>query len=208
MIPKIAHIVWLGGPMPNRETEFLNTTTKILDGYIINLWGNENIDSLITGHPIESFVRRAIENRKYAFASDAIKLIALQRFGGWSMDSDNAVYKSLSPYECHSWVTGFEMYNSRYAPFTAIWGSHSDHPFTDLLINKYKENTYEWLTSIPNTRWISQILINMGIKNDNTLQTTSEYEVTIYPSSVFCGPWEEQNTVAMHHFTGSWLHKS
>lgn len=205
MIPKTAHIVWLGAPMPPRETEFLEKTRSTLKDYTVNLWGNDNTNDLISGHPIESFIRRAINERKFAFASDAIKLVALQTYGGWSLDSDNVVYKSLEPFEHHSWVTGFEVYSSRYAPFTAVWGAEANHVFTNLLINKYRDNTYDWLVSMPNTRWVSQILVRLGIQNNNTIQTTSEHDVTIYPSSVFCGPWDDEQTVAMHHFTGSWL---
>lgn len=203
MIPKIIHVVWIGGEMPEKELSFSKNNKKILSDYIFNLWGNENIESLIKEHRISEFVKFAIKNKKYAFASDAIKLIALEKYGGWSLDSDNEVIKPFDDFLEYSWVTGFEKYK-KFSPFTAVWGAEKEHLFTKFLIDQYELNTYEFLTTVPNTTWICKILKNKGITNNNRHQKLQEFNLDIFPNDIFCGPKTEK-TYALHHFKGSWL---
>jgi mannosyltransferase OCH1-like enzyme len=204
MIPKKLHIVWLGDEMPEKEKNFLQNNKKVLDGYEINLWGNDTVHSLIANHPIENFVHRAIEIKKYAFASDAIKLIALDKHGGWSIDSDNEILQTFDSFLEHSWVSGFEKYK-HYSPITAIWGAIPNHKFTKLLIQQYLDRDFEYLIWKPNTKWITEILLSYGARNDNTQQRIEELDIDLYPDYVFCGPHIEGKTYALHHFKGSWL---
>lgn len=191
--------------MRDREKDFLEVTKKTLPDYHINTWDDSNISEIIEDHPTKDFVYRSIKEKKYAFASDVIKLVSSEKFGGWSIDSDNVIYRPLECYRNHSWVSGFENYNNRFAPITAIWGSVPGHEFTKILLNKYLTDPFEYIVSIPNTKWISQILFGFGIINNNTYQVVNEFDLHIYPSTIFCGPWDESVTVSMHHFSGSWL---
>lgn len=204
MIPKKVHVVWLGGPMPDRETHFLENNKKVLHDYELTLWGNDNYKDLLVKHPAENFVRRAIDLKKYAFASDVIKLVALEKFGGWSIDADNEVLKSFDDFLHLSFVSGFEKYKN-YSPITAVWGAVPNHKFTKLLLQQYSERDFEYLTWKPNTKWITEILISQGAVNNNSFQVVSSLDVTLYPNYVFCGPKTENQTYALHHFNGSWL---
>jgi mannosyltransferase OCH1-like enzyme len=203
MIPRNIHIVWLGNAMPEREKSFFENNKKILFNYNVNLWGNDNFNELIKNHPVEEFVLKAIGIKKYAFASDAIKLIALEKYGGWSLDADNEVLKSFDDFLDFSFVTGFEKYK-RYSPITAVWGAVPNHKFTKILLNEYLERDFEYLTWKPNTKWITEILLNYGVRNDNTRQRLEQIDVDLFPDYIFCGPKTEE-TYSLHHFNGSWL---
>lgn len=205
MIPKIFHVVWLGNPMPPRELSFLNNNKQILSDYKSYCWTDETLDKLLSGEPYELFVKKAIANRKFAFAADAIKLAALDKFGGWSLDADNEILQPLEKFEHHNWVSGFEKYKTTQAPITALWGSVPEHNFTKRLLKAYRLENYDLITSIPNTRWISDVLIHFGAVNNNQQQRIENLDVDLYPSEVFCGPFVKGLTCAMHHFNGSWL---
>ena len=204
MIPKRYHVVWIGGELPEREFNFFEKAKSIVGGDNITMWGNDNVNELIKDHYVESFVKRAISERKFAFASDAIKLIALEKFGGWALDSDVEIYNSLACFSDLNWVSGFELWGGNYMPITAVWGSDVGHTFTKMILDKYKEYDYNFIISNPNTRWISNILFEHGIHNNNQKQYCEKIDVTIFPSEVFCGPKIEGISHSYHHFTCSY----
>jgi mannosyltransferase OCH1-like enzyme len=205
MIPKKIHTVWVGGPMPEKEKKFLKNNKLILADYEINLWGNDNYKSLIINHPAEFFVTHALEHKRYAFASDVIKLIALEKFGGWSMDADNEVIQSFDGFLHLNFVSGFEKYKNKWAPITAVWGSIPNHKFVGLLLEQYTKRSLEYMIETPNTKWISEILVSSGAINNNLQQYIPSLDVNLYPDYTFCGPNVVGQTYALHHFNGSWL---
>jgi len=206
MIPKICNVVWLGAAMPNREKAFLENNKVILNDYTFNVWDNTSALELISSHPVENFVKKAIQDKKWAFAADAIKLIALEKYGGWSIDADNEILKSFNDFLHLNWVSGFEIYHRRLKPITAVWGATPNHSFTQQLLLTYLKEDYSYLTTKANTKWISRILFSNGIQCDNTKQYCKNLDVTIFPANIFCGPTiDNQPTYALHHFNGSWL---
>ena len=204
-IPKIVHVVWLGSDMPDREKQFLDNNLKILNDYKFYLWDNNTYKDLIFDQTLLEFINYAIENKKYAFASDVIKLVALLKFGGWSLDADNEIKQSLDKFLNYSWVSGFECYKGNFNPITAAWGAIPEHKFTNQLLEYYKNNSFKSIISKPNTRWISRIMFDNGIINNNEKQRSELLDIDIFPDYVFCGPEKFNETYILHHFKGSWL---
>lgn len=211
MIPTILHTVWVGeNPIPSIESEFIENNKKILSEYTFKLWKNENIHELITGSELEPFINYALTNKKYAHASDAIKILALKKFGGWAIDADNKILLKLDEFQHHNWVSGFELYkNSGKVPITAAWGAIPNHKFTQRIINYYLNNTHEHLVRITNASFISKILINEGkIINNNQKQYSQDFDVTIYPHWTFCTPKNNEKSYIIHNFSASWQKKT
>lgn len=207
MIPKIIHTVWVGPTaMPDKERTLFEKNQSILQDYTFKLWNNETIaDILPKNKIIEDFVSYATAQKKWAFISDLVKVIALVKFGGWALDADNEIVAPLSPFERMHWVSGFELWNKKYAPITAVWGAIPYHRFSLWMLNYYLTETPEHILSMPNTRWISQAFLDAGIRIDNTRQYLEAFDVEIFPSQVFCGPPVSGQTVALHHFSASWV---
>lgn len=110
MIPKIIHYCWLSGdPFPDAIQVCLDTWKEYLSGYEIWLWDAKRFDVNST-----IWTKQAFEARKYAFASDYIRLYALYHYGGIYLDSDVFVYKNFDdlldlPYFVgHDQIKGFE----------------------------------------------------------------------------------------------------
>ena len=104
MIKKI-HYVWLGGGKLSKNIQFcLDSWKKVMPDWEIIRWDENNFDT-----QKYTFVREALEKKKFAFAADLIRLIALRDVGGVYMDTDVQVIKDYSPYLTHSFCSSIEI---------------------------------------------------------------------------------------------------
>lgn len=106
MIKKI-HYVWLGGNYPPPSVKYcVNTWRKFCPDYEIVEWSEKNFD-------IDSFVwvREAVANKKYAFASDFIRLYVLEKYGGIYVDTDVECMKPVEGILDADFVCGIENFH-------------------------------------------------------------------------------------------------
>lgn len=206
MIPKIAHVVWVGGnPMPEKEAYCLARNREVLSDYQVHLWTDDNVGELVPDiEPLRNFLEYARQERKWAFFSDLIKVLALVRIGGWSVDADNEFFVPPDRFARMHWVSGFENWHGRISPITAVMGAVPHHRFSKTLLGVYSSNSPEEITSMPNTAWISNLLVQAGAVNNNERQYVEQYDVQLFPDHVFSGPEKTSETVAHHHFSASW----
>lgn len=142
MIPKIIHYSWLSGEeMPELYKNCIETWKKYLPDYEIKIWDGNNEE--IINIP---FVKRCIERRNWAFASDYIRAYALYNYGGIYMDADVEVYKSFNNLLNFEYVCGLEWFRKKRNAFeygfeTAILMFEKQHPiikeWLDLYNNYY-----------------------------------------------------------------------
>ncbi|PAU70556.1 glycosyltransferase family 32 protein [Vreelandella alkaliphila] len=103
MIPKKIHFCWFGGnPMGTLYKECIATWKEKMPDFEIIEWNESNIDKNIP------FVRYCLENKKWAFLSDYIRMYALNEQGGIYLDVDMEVVKSLDPLLNHPFFIGYE----------------------------------------------------------------------------------------------------
>ena len=102
MIPKIVHYVWLGRKeLTPLGKKCLTSWQKFLPGWEIHKWTEDN-------SPLEHpFVARMLRERKYAFASDYIRLHALAKHGGLYLDTDMELVGDVGPLLNHLCVLDF-----------------------------------------------------------------------------------------------------
>lgn len=207
MIPRLAHVFWVGGaPMPKKEAQCLERNAEVFGGYELVLWGDEDLPMLCASQPeIARFMDHAREHRKWAFMADAMKMLVLARFGGWAFDADNEFLQPPDAYARLHWVSGFENWRGLHSPITAVMGAVPGHAFTHALLAVYARSAPERMCGVPNTRWISDTLYQHGMNRDNRRQYVEALDVEIFPDHVFCGPRIDGQTVALHHFSGSWV---
>ena len=58
------------------------------------------------------YAKEALENRKFAFVTDVVRLYALYTEGGVYMDTDVEVLKTFNPFLHHQMFSGFETNNN------------------------------------------------------------------------------------------------
>lgn len=206
MIPRMAHVIWVGGaPMPEKEAACLERNRQVLSHYDLLLWGDDDVAQLTDGLPeVARFIDFARMHRKWAFIADAMKMLILTRVGGWVLDADNEFLQPPDAFGRFHWVSGFENWNGLQSPITAVMGAVPDHRFSKLLLSAYARSPANELCSVPNTRWISNVLYNHGMNRDNRRQYVEPLDVEIFPDHVFCGPRRDGQSVALHHFSASW----
>lgn len=95
MIPKTIHCVWLSGDeKPAQYKMCIDSWKQVMPDYNIREWSLKNLPNSILNH---QFVHQAINSRKWAYATDVIRLWLLKNYGGIYLDMDVYVYK---PFDC------------------------------------------------------------------------------------------------------------
>lgn len=91
MIPKQIHYTWFSNdPFPENIHKCIESWHKIMPEYQFVLWDSQRIQGL---HSI--WLDECLEQKKWAFASDFVRLYAIYHYGGIYLDTDCYVYKSF-----------------------------------------------------------------------------------------------------------------
>ncbi len=118
MIPKIIHYCWLSGQeYPQDVKNNIASWKAILPDYEFMLWDWERSETLKC-----VWIQQALENKKYAFAADFIRLYAVYTYGGIYLDSDVEVLKSFDDLLNLPYFIGAE-YNINKRIEAAVFGS-------------------------------------------------------------------------------------
>jgi hypothetical protein len=105
MIPKKLHYVWVGGPLPQEVTRYLDSWQRFSPDYELIHWGEHNIDPSLG----DGFIERALRERKWAKVADAVRLWAVQEHGGIYFDTDVEVIRPLDSLLTHRCFFGFQL---------------------------------------------------------------------------------------------------
>lgn len=213
MIPKTIHYCWISGePYPPKIDNCIKSWKRNLSNYEFVRWDKQRIAGLKN-----VWLKQALENKKYAFAADFIRIYALCNFGGIYLDADVEVVSSLDPFLKHKMFIGLD-YNNYFEP--AIFGSTVDHPFLQNLLGYYENRPFIKADGKFDMRPLPVIFGELAhrkyhFKESNKFQYLADDEVAIYPFDFF-SPKSEHfdrikttgNTVSIHHFEGSWVDKN
>jgi hypothetical protein len=217
MIPKIIHYCWLSGQeYPPDVKNNLASWKKILPDYEFILWDakrSEVIKCLWT--------QEALENKKYAFASDLIRLYAVYTYGGIYLDCDVEVLKPFNNLLHLSYFIGRE---KSMAIEAAIFGSEKNAQWISNIMEHYesrpfiKENGRFDMLLLPSImRSRIALMRDIKIMDTHNLQEVSHLQKNeglfyLFPHHYFSPKDIEtgkisvtKNTYTIHHFSSSWL---
>lgn len=209
MIPKLIHYCWYGKGKLNEQTlKCIESWKRYCPEYKFVCWNEENTD-----FNMNQYLREAYEAKKYAFVSDYMRLYALDKYGGFYMDTDVELLKPLDPFcECSAF-TGVQEEN---VCVTGIMGAELDNEWIDCLIHYYDnehflndDGTYN---TTPNTVFITEYTRKKyGWKYSQDVFEIKN-KLTIYPFEILCCKdyetgyiYRTNESVAVHHFNGSWV---
>lgn len=149
MIPKILHCVWLSGEeKPILYANCLKSWQEKMPDYEIKEWSLDKLPKAVVEHP---FVKGALESRKWAYATDYIRLWLLRNFGGIYMDLDVMVFKSFDPFMNHRFFSSIEFESEAFKKSVtkkeiigvgidaAIMGAEKGHPFIAEVLHYYDD---------------------------------------------------------------------
>jgi mannosyltransferase OCH1-like enzyme len=198
------HYVWLGKGEKSPKIKYcIESWKKLYPDAEIKEWNEDNYD--INSN---AYVKKAYEDKKYAFASDYIRFDILYRFGGVYLDTDVELIKDITPLLGTSFM-GFER-DEEVAPGLIMYAAKTGEPLIKELLDFYQsirvEDISYALTIVDIT---TEILKKHGLKPNNTLQNVAGF--TIYPTEYFNpkgGDYGKEiitkNTYSIHHYLASW----
>ena len=211
MIPKIIHYCWFGdSPMPNDQKKFVEGWHKLLPEYEFKLWNESNFDINIV-----PFTQQVAKAKKWGFIVDYIRAYAIYNYGGIYIDTDVELLKSLDDLlTSNICFSGFEneSLGKYYIAPGLIFAGEKKSVIAKKLMDYYSDYNFIGkdgkLSMLTSPLIISNILLEHGLKLDNTYQELGEF--TAYPNDYFC-PMDKdkkihitQNTYSIHYYAASW----
>jgi hypothetical protein len=229
-IPKTIHYCWLSGEkMPKGIIKCMNSWKKILPEYKLVLWDTNKFD--INSLP---YVKEACQARKWAFASDYIRLYALYTEGGIYFDTDVFVKKSFDAFLENGFFTGVEYHEDdakrgahllnedgtlkggdEFFTYSiqiqaAIMGGVKGHPFLRSCLDWYAGKHFildggAYADKLISPYIYARVAAKYGFRYKNELQKL-ESGITVYPNAVFAGNLTQsgKDTYAVHCCRGDW----
>lgn len=209
MIPKKIHYCWFGnGKMPLREQRCIASWKKFMPDFELVLWNETSFDV----HAVP-FTKEAYELKKYAFVSDYVRLFALVNQGGVYLDTDVEIIK---PFHEFIKYQAFGSFETPSVVQTGVIGSEPNGMLVNKMFSYYQGKKFISadgnMNQTPNTKILTDILLDEGLVLNNTHQSLPSFE--LFPTDFFC-PINQatqeiivtKNTYCIHYLSGSWLPK-
>lgn len=213
MIPKKIHYCWLSeDPIPAKLQVCINSWKHYLPDYEIVKWDLKKF-------PLENsiWVKQAFEKKKYAFATDYIRLYALVTEGGVYLDSDVEVLKSFDDLLHLPYFICKE--NSPQGIEAAVIGAEQGCAWLKKCLSYYKDRFFINDNGKMEMQVLPAVLLSI-LKKNYTLQSISQisefdfsqHKVCYFPYDYF-SPKNyvtkkmqiTKNTYSIHHFAGTWI---
>lgn len=207
-IPKVIHYCWFSGKtMPDYLNKCIESWHEQCPDYEIVRWDENNYNV-----NCNNYVKQAYEEKKWAFVADYARLDILYNEGGFYIDTDVQLLKSLNPLRKQGAFCGVEKWGNINTGGCCGSIKHNDmiKKMMDFRKNVIFKNEDGTLNLETNGFYETMPFINSGMKVDNSLQRING--MTIFPSDFF-HPYDymsgqtviTENTFAIHHFNGGWL---
>jgi len=211
MIPKIIHYVYITDKIPDKIQGYIDTWKKTNSDYEIIRWNRENFDV----NSVE-WVKQAVEAKKWAFATDYIRLWALYNYGGIYLDADVECLKSFDDILHLPYFLGRE--HSKGVIEMAVLGAASKCELVKECLDYYKDKNFILPSGKFSMEPIPHIMLRIlgkkyglkRIKNVREFDKNSK-EIQILPTEFFSPkPWDSEkftateNTYTVHYFEKSW----
>lgn len=209
MIPKIIHYCWYGH---NKKSKLIrkciNSWKEYFPDYKIIEWNESNSDI-----SINSYVKKAYEEKKWAFVSDYMRMYVLYKYGGIYFDTDVEVLKKFPQSVLNnSCFTGIESFSKLINP-GLVFGCEPHNLVVKQVLDSYNFDQFENV-SIDRIKTINMRITDL-LKKSGYLLEDKEQTVSgihIYPSEVFCAydgvnrvTKITVNSLSTHHYAASWF---
>ncbi len=225
MIPKTIHYIWLGTNEPDEHVKKCMKSWHILkdSGWTIKKWDDSSLQLL----EVPKVIRAALENKKYAFAADWLRLKILYSEGGVYLDTDVEVFKRFDDLLERDTLM-FLGYIFVASLGTAVIGTEPKNQVIGDLLKQYETAAYQYNLEKKEFTIRFDFMPDMFMVNNNDMFTAyflkhvsgfrlngkeckcrERREIHIYPESYFEGySLCANNNYAIHYCFGSWCEES
>lgn len=201
MIPRIIHYCWFGNnPLPSCAIKCIESWKKFLPDFEIKEWNESNFD--VMSHP---YAKMAYEQKRWAYLSDVVRLIVVEREGGFYFDTDVELVRRpdelLNDPHVSAWF-GWE--TSSFLNTGLGFAAEALHPAVSAMLMMYENRTE--IKGCPQLN--TEALIPFGLIGNGSRQTICEAEVL--PTDYLC-PYNDltgvlkktDRTISIHWFSKS-----
>lgn len=144
MIPKIIHYTWFSrDPFPESVQQCISSWHQHMPDWEYVLWDADRVESIQS-----VWLQECLQQHKWAFAADYVRLFALRKFGGIYLDTDCLVYCPLDPLLTNNAFIGREWYvhidsgtTWHYLTSHCI-GAVQGHPYIDRCLQYYSDRHF------------------------------------------------------------------
>ena len=181
MIPKRIYNIWLGdNPMPENRKKFIDNWKKINPDYEVITVSEKDVD--IKKYP---FIMSAVKYKKWAFASDMLRLVLIYENGGFYLDNDVELLKPLNSLEKFKSVWALEN-SDAINPGLIIGAEYKDKDIEEIL-NVYNKMIYvpgddDKYITVP---IVTEHFLKKGFKIINKTQVLNNNNILILASKYF-----------------------
>lgn len=209
MIPKILHYCWFGrGEKPGKVQKCIASWKKYCPDYEIIEWNEDNFD--IDKYPYAVY---CLENKKYAFLSDFVRLVVTNENGGIYFDTDVELIRSPDALLQYDAFYGFETdeFVNTGEGFGCVKGQQTVRKMLHMYLElRSDENGAYPIIGCP--RMNTEALLSFGLERNGKEQTVGGAKV--FPAEYF-NPYDDptgrlnltENTVSIHWYSKSWMSK-
>lgn len=183
MVPKIIHYCWLSGdPIPEKLQKCMDSWKKLLPDYEFWLWDKQRFDI----HSVK-WVEQAYNAKKYAFASDYIRLYAIYHYGGIYMDMDMEVIKT---FDLSQFVEGLNWGLDEGGDIEAAYVAGTPgHPILKEMMEAYEKKSFvnedgSMNLTVANV-YVQNYLKNFGYVKEPKMQIIADGTVKLFTADYF-----------------------
>lgn len=214
MIPHIIHYCWLSGEKyPPLVRKCLDSWRERLPGWTFRLWDASCLEEINCTYAWDAY-----RDRTYAIACDVIRLYAIQKYGGFYLDLDVEVLKSLEPLTSLPYVFGIE--HGTGGIEAAVFGSEPGNDYLQRCFTFFQEKPY-WDSAGKRHIYPLPRVMNDVMGDYQIIESIDDFDrkadkIQVFPFDFFSPKnfmdsekkgWLSctENTFTFHHFRVSWL---
>ena len=200
MIPKKLHYCWFSGePFPESILRCIDSWHKFLPDFEWVKWDYDKAKALDI-----PWVNKALAQKNWAFAADAVRLYALYTKGGLYLDTDVEVLRSFEPMLNQPYILGYENGSDRIE--AATMGCEAGFSPMKIALDFYRNQEFNYSENVVDQMVLPNIL-RESFKDFKDLQILPESAFS--PKSFIDGIIRAtEETYSIHHFSSSWRPES
>jgi mannosyltransferase OCH1-like enzyme len=205
MIPKKINYVWVGEKnIPSIFNHCKFSWERFCPDYELILWTENDINFMDI-----DYLNYAYSNKQYAMFADYYRLWIIYNYGGFYLDVDVELIKSLD--SLRSLDIFFSVGQDGFVNGGSCFGSRTNNELLKLIMKEYESMNLEDFEYIPGP--VIETKVIKELKSfDNEISAIKQ--LTLLPFEYF-DPFDWQfktgkigdNTIGIHHYEGTWLSK-
>lgn len=198
MIPRKIHFCWFSEePYPETVKTCIDSWKRFLPQYELVLWDSKRAKAAHI-----PWIDKALEEKRWAFAADAVRLYAIYTEGGIYLDSDVEVLKNFDPLLERDYFFGYENGSDRIE--AAVFGAKAGFPAIRDALHFYQSHPFDY-----NEHQVDFLVIPHILRESFRNWNLEIFDESVFsPKSFTDGSIRTtDSTFCIHHFSSSWRPK-